>query len=89
MELLSEAKEKLEKGETETVILRKALDKQTEYGLSDVELAFGLSAPFAAGVSTVSLAFNGCLVVINKLYSLVLASRSSFVSNDSSGSQQR
>ena len=89
MELLSEAKEKLEKGETETVILRKALDKQTEYGLSDVELAFGLSAPFAAGVSTVSLAFDGCSVVIDRLYSLVLASKFSSVSNDSSGSRHR
>lgn len=36
----------------------RALEKQEDFGLNDVETAFALSSPFSAGVGTVSLQVN-------------------------------
>lgn len=54
MSLLSEAKGKLSNGGAPTFILKKGLERQNDYGITDVEMAFALSAPFSAGVATVS-----------------------------------
>lgn len=36
-------------------IAKRGLEKQSDFGLSDVETAYALSAPFTAGVSTVRI----------------------------------
>ncbi|KAF8888916.1 cytochrome P450 [Gymnopilus junonius] len=54
MALLNEAREKVVHENAPTSILKKGLERQADYGMSDVEMAFALSAPFSAGVATSS-----------------------------------
>lgn len=47
----------MELGLAQPSIARTALGKQTDFGLNDIETAFAVSAPFAAGVGTVIIPF--------------------------------
>jgi hypothetical protein len=47
----------MELGLAQPSIARTALGKQADFGLNDIETAFAVSAPFAAGVGTVIIPF--------------------------------
>ena len=47
----------MESGLAQPSIARTALGKQADFGLNDIETAFAVSAPFAAGVGTVIIPF--------------------------------
>jgi len=46
-------------------IARWGLEKQENVGLTDLEIAYALSAPFTAGVGTVSLRARKCRYLAN------------------------
>ncbi|KAJ3576560.1 hypothetical protein NP233_g352 [Leucocoprinus birnbaumii] len=52
LSLLSDVRERIEKGTAMPSIASKALEKTADWGLSDVEIAYALSAPWQAGVNT-------------------------------------
>lgn len=53
MTIWNEVKQKVESGNAMPSISKRALEKQDEFGLNDLELAYGVAAPFGAGVITV------------------------------------
>jgi hypothetical protein len=55
MTAMNEVKRKIENGTAIPCTATYGLSKQKELGFNDVELAYGLSAPWAAGIGTVSL----------------------------------
>ncbi|KAF8061631.1 cytochrome P450 [Lyophyllum atratum] len=52
MSLMNNVKEQMKLGTDQPSMATHALEKQEQFGLSDVETAFALSAPWAAGVGT-------------------------------------
>ncbi|KAH9484581.1 Cytochrome P450 monooxygenase 58 [Psilocybe cubensis] len=58
MSLVSEVRKRIDLGVAAPSTARRALEKQSDFGLNDVETAFALSAPFAAGVGTTLSALN-------------------------------
>jgi len=48
MSLLNDARQKVEAGTIQPCIARHALEKQAQFGLTDVELAYALSTPLSA-----------------------------------------
>jgi hypothetical protein len=59
---MNEVKEKIKRGIAIPCTATYGLTKQEELGFNDVELAYALSAPWAAGIGTVSLTgFSQCL----------------------------
>ena len=50
-------KENIEQGTAMPSISKRALEKKDEFGLDDLELAYGVASPFGAGVGTVRI-FN-------------------------------
>ena len=57
MSLIEDVKRQMELGLARPSIARTALGKQADFGLNDTEIAFAVSAPFAAGVGTVNIPF--------------------------------
>lgn len=55
MSVLDDVKRQIEQGTAQPSMATYAVAKQEELSLSDVETAYALSAPWAAGVGTVSL----------------------------------
>jgi hypothetical protein len=55
MTAMNEVKRKMERGTAVPCTATYGLTKQKELGFNDVELAYALSAPWAAGIGTVSL----------------------------------
>lgn len=55
MTLMNQVRRKMEMGIAQPSIARWGLEKQENFGLTDLEIAYALSAPFTAGVGTVSL----------------------------------
>ena len=55
MTAMNEVKRKVERGTAVPCTATYGLTKQKELGFNDVELAYALSAPWAAGIGTVSL----------------------------------
>lgn len=55
MELLNDVKQRVEAGTAKECMATRGLKDQASLGFSDVQLAFALSAPFSAGIDTVSL----------------------------------
>lgn len=53
MSLIDDVRRQMELGLAQPSIARTALGKQADFGLDDIETAFAVSAPFAAGVGTV------------------------------------
>jgi len=53
LDLLNDVREGIEAGTAMPSIASKALEKTANWGLSDVEIAYALSTPWQAGVSTV------------------------------------
>jgi hypothetical protein len=53
MKLLDGVKERIVSGSTKPSVAVRGLEKQQEWGLSEVELAYACSAPWQAGGSTV------------------------------------
>jgi len=51
--LLNDVRERIENGTAMTSIASKALEKTANWGLSEIEIAYALSAPWQAGVTTV------------------------------------
>jgi len=51
--LLDDVRERIETGTAMPSIASKALEKTANWGLSDIEIAYALSAPWQAGVTTV------------------------------------
>ncbi|KAF9549833.1 cytochrome P450 [Agrocybe pediades] len=52
MSLMESARTRLARGEAPPSVASRTLEKQATFGLTDVEAAYALSAPFAAGVGT-------------------------------------
>lgn len=50
---MENVREDIKKGIAQPSIARRGLEKQGDFGLSDLETAYALSAPFTAGVTTV------------------------------------
>lgn len=50
--LLNDVRERIENGTAMTSIASKALEKTANWGLSEIEIAYALSAPWQAGVTT-------------------------------------
>jgi len=57
MSLIDDVRRQMELGLAQPSIARTALGKQADFGLDDIETAFAVSAPFAAGVGTVIIPF--------------------------------
>lgn len=53
LSLLNDVRERVEQGTAMPSVASRALEKQTNWGLNDVEIAYALSAPWQAGVTTV------------------------------------
>ncbi|KAG6813351.1 hypothetical protein H0H92_011899 [Tricholoma furcatifolium] len=51
-------KEQMELGSAQPCMTTYALERRSEFGLSDVELAYALSSPWTAGVETVRLSYE-------------------------------
>ena len=51
--LLNDVRERIENGTAMASIASKALEKTANWGLSEIEIAYALSAPWQAGVTTV------------------------------------
>lgn len=51
--LLNDVRERVESGNAMPSIASKALEKTANWGLNDIEIAYALSAPWQAGVTTV------------------------------------
>jgi len=58
MTAMNEVKRKIENGTAIPCTATYGLSKQKELGFNDVELAYGLSAPWAAGIGTTTTAFE-------------------------------
>ena len=54
MTAMNEVKRKIENGTAVSCTATYGLSKQEELGFNDIELAYALSAPWAAGIGTVS-----------------------------------
>ena len=54
MSAMNEVKRKMENGTAVSCTATYGLTKQEELGFNDIELAYALSAPWAAGIGTVS-----------------------------------
>ncbi|KAF8163799.1 cytochrome P450 [Crassisporium funariophilum] len=52
MKLMQDVRHQMEAGTAQHSTARRGLEKQADFGLNDVEMAFALSAPFQAGVGT-------------------------------------
>jgi hypothetical protein len=57
MSLMNDVKRELAENSARPSMAVYSLSKQAEFGLTDVETAYALSAPWAAGVGTVRLHF--------------------------------
>ena len=55
---MNDVRKQMDSGEAHPSTARKALEKQAESGLTDLETAYALSSPFTAGVGTVSGRFH-------------------------------
>jgi hypothetical protein len=64
MTAMNDVKRKMEKGTAIPCTATYGLTKQKELGYSDVELAYALSAPWAAGIGTV------CSTSMSRIYRL-------------------
>ena len=65
MTLMNQVRRKMEMGIAQPSIARWGLEKQENFGLTDLEIAYALSAPFTAGVGTVSLPARQCRYLAN------------------------
>lgn len=54
---MNDVRRQMEQGTARPSTATKALEKQKSFGLNDVETAYALSAPWAAGVGTVCVLF--------------------------------
>ncbi|PPQ91359.1 hypothetical protein CVT25_004126 [Psilocybe cyanescens] len=64
MSLVDEVRQRMALGIATPSTATRALEKQSEFGLNDVETAFALSAPFAAGVGTTLAALDVFLLAM-------------------------
>jgi hypothetical protein len=53
MKLLNEVRERVKNGTARPCVAERALERQVEWGLNDVELAYAASAPWQAGGNSV------------------------------------
>jgi len=53
LSLLNDVRRQMELGTARPSTAKRALEKQGEFGLNDVETAYCVSAPFGAGLATV------------------------------------
>ncbi|KAF9002774.1 cytochrome P450 [Cyathus striatus] len=58
LKLLAEVKQRINLGMAQHSMATKAFQKQAEFGLNEIETAYALSAPFAAGVATTLASFE-------------------------------
>jgi hypothetical protein len=58
MKLLDGVKERIANGSAKPSVAVRGLEKQQEWGLNEVELAYACSAPWQAGTSTVCFVFS-------------------------------
>ncbi|KJA17919.1 hypothetical protein HYPSUDRAFT_169845 [Hypholoma sublateritium FD-334 SS-4] len=54
LSLMENVREDMREGVAQPSIAQRGLEKQADFGLSDLETAYALSAPFSAGVTTVT-----------------------------------
>lgn len=68
--MMMRVKNQMKLGSAQASMATHALERQAEFGLTDGELAYALSTPWAAGVGTVSLQMYdlGCADVFLRLY---------------------
>ncbi|KAF9536444.1 cytochrome P450, partial [Agrocybe pediades] len=64
VDIWNEVKKNVEAGTAMPSISKRALEKQDEFGLDDLELAYGVSAPFGAGVVTTLATLDFILVAL-------------------------
>jgi len=57
MSLLNSLRRKMDAGTAQPCIARYGLEKQTQFGLTDIELAYALSTPLNAGIGPVCIFF--------------------------------
>lgn len=56
--LLNDVRERMATGKAMPCVATRALEKRVNWGMNDVEIAYALSAPWQAGVTTVSVFTN-------------------------------
>ncbi len=54
LSLLNDVRERMATGRAMRCVATRALERRVNWGLNDVEVAYALSAPWQAGVTTVS-----------------------------------
>jgi hypothetical protein len=55
MSLMNDVKSQMQRGTAPPSVGKLAIEKQSEFGLNDLETAYALSSPWMAGVGTVSV----------------------------------
>ncbi|TFK72866.1 cytochrome P450 [Pluteus cervinus] len=64
MSLMNDVKRQMEQGTAQPSTATRALEKQANFGLNDVETAYALSSPWSAGVGTTSASFSVFLMAM-------------------------
>lgn len=58
MLLMNNVKAQMQRGTAPPSVAKLAIEKQSDFGLNDLETAYALSSPWMAGVGTVSLCYT-------------------------------